>query len=120
MGSSHDNESRRPPFAHSFPSHEGLDVLVTKFAEGDYASLRAGARRLAASDAAPEVKAAALELERRTRPPTLGILILLGTLGLMFVLANHWTGHAVGHATSTPATTPATTPAKAPEPTPNH
>jgi hypothetical protein len=86
----------RPPFARGFPADPELDRLLEAFERGDYAAIRDGAPKLEKDAAAEDVRRAAGELLRRTRPDPLAVMLLLGAIGLL-VFLSIWTwshGHA--------------------------
>ena len=74
----------RATFAGAFPPNAALDALCTAFDRGDFASVRRGATELARKSRDEAVRAAALELRRRTEPAPLALLLLL--LGLALVI----------------------------------
>lgn len=88
-----------PAFARSFPRHPQLDALLAAFEQGDYATVRREAPKLARStgDDAPgdDVRRAAKELLRRIEPDRLAILLLslpvllLGFLTVWYYLHAH-------------------------------
>lgn len=82
-----------PSFARDFPENESLDALVQAFARGDYATVRAGAPKLAAATEDAEVKRAAELLRARIEPdPTSRILFALAAALLAF-LTVWWVTH---------------------------
>ena len=85
-----------PTFAAQFPRDGELDTLVEAFARGDYAAVRAGAPRLAASTADEEVRAAALELRERIKPDPMGKTLILIAAVLLAFLAWWYLSHAHG------------------------
>ncbi|MDB4938865.1 MAG: hypothetical protein JWP87_5837 [Labilithrix sp.] len=82
-----------PAFARDFPNDPELAVLVAAFAEGDYATVRAGAPELAAKTTDEHVKRAAELLRARIEPdPTARVLFAL-TAALLVVLMGWWVTH---------------------------
>lgn len=82
-----------PAFATDFPAHPELDRLVAAFSDGDYATVREGAPKLAASTDDEEVKAAATLLRSRIEPdPTARIFFGL-TAALLVFLSIYWMTH---------------------------
>lgn len=84
----------RPIFVTRYPKDPRLDVLVAAFERGDFRSVESGARALLASpkdEEAPslEVRNAAEDLLRRTRPDPLISLFLIMAVGL-FVFFAFW------------------------------
>ena len=76
----------RPPFARSYPRHDGLDELVFAFERGDFGLVREKAPALIDGDADEAVKRAATDLRRRIDPaPTSVYLWALGVALLVFL-----------------------------------
>jgi hypothetical protein len=90
------DQPRRPAFANEFPRTPDLDAIVTAFARGDYASVRARAISLERSSSEPEVRQAARVLFDRTRPDGLAVALLGITALLLVTMASWWVVH--GHA----------------------
>ncbi len=80
----------RPPFLLGFPRDPELRELSAAFERGDFALVRKRALQLAESTQDQAVKAAALELLRRTQPDPLVQLLLLMAIGLFLFLVG-WT-----------------------------
>jgi hypothetical protein len=80
----------RPPFARSYPPHAELDRLLAAFEAGDYASVRDGAPKLAASTKDEELRRAALDLRRRVDPDLVSGALLLVGLALAVFLGAHF------------------------------
>jgi len=85
-----------PIFAAEFPRDGELDALVEAFARGDYAAVRAGAPKLAASAADEDVRAAARMLRERIEPDPMGKTLILIAAVLLAFLAWWYLGHAHG------------------------
>jgi hypothetical protein len=86
-----------PPFATAFPREPDLDRLVDAFERGNYALVRAGARRLAEEAERDEVRRAARELLRRIDPDPLATLMLAAAAALLaFLAAWYWSQGRVG------------------------
>lgn len=82
-----------PRFAKDFPRDPALDALVDAFARGDYATVRAGAPKLAESTSDDAVKRAAQKLRERIEPdPASKVLFLIAATLLVF-LAAFWVTH---------------------------
>lgn len=82
-----------PRFAEAFPRTPELDALVVAFAQGDYAAVREGAPRLAASTEDPEVAKAAKLLRARLEPDPGARLLFLATAALLAFLTAWWVTH---------------------------
>jgi hypothetical protein len=78
-----------PTFAQRFPRDETLDALLVAFERGNYARVREGAQKLAASTKLPAVREAAEELLRRLEPDPLA-RYLLGAASLLLVFFSIW------------------------------
>jgi hypothetical protein len=82
-----------PSFAKDFPEHDELARLVEAFAHGNYAAVREGAPKLAASTDDAAVKKAAELLRERIEPdPTSRLLFLFAAILLAF-LSFWWVTH---------------------------
>lgn len=79
-----------PVFVRAFPDEPELQRLVRAFTAGDYATVRAGADKLAASSSDADVQKAAKELRRRIDPDPLATLLVLGAALLLAVLAGYY------------------------------
>lgn len=96
----------RPAFARDFPNDPELDALVTAFAAGDYATVRARAPELAKSTSDEAVKKAAEMLRTRIEPdPTARIFFLL-TAALLVFLSFYWMTHDGRHRHAPPEPPP--------------
>jgi hypothetical protein len=84
--------SERPGFVLEFPPDPELDALVKAFERGDFASVRAGAPKLAATTQSPAVRAAALELKQRISPDPMVVWFLGASIGLLIFLVtwSYW------------------------------
>ncbi len=83
----------RPYFARLYPDNSELAALVDAFQRGDYAAVRRGAPALAERAGDPDVKRAAEDLVRRTRPDSVSAaLVLIGAGLLLFLVYTYW-GH---------------------------
>jgi hypothetical protein len=84
----------RPPFAESYPRDEALDELVRAFEAGNYARVREGAPKLAASTDDAAIRASALDLRSRTLadPIAKGMLVFTGLL--LVALTTWWVVNA--------------------------
>ncbi|MCW5837132.1 MAG: hypothetical protein KIS78_32355 [Labilithrix sp.] len=92
-----------PRFAKEFPRHPELDALVAAFARGDYAAVREGAPRLAASTDDVDVARAARTLRERIEPdPTSRTLFLFAAALLVFLTA-WWVAHDGPEGNASPA-----------------
>lgn len=81
----------RPLFVTTYPQGDPrLDGLVEAFERGDFRRVKSGARLLLADTAAPEIRNAAEDLLRRTRPHPL-ILVFLTISVLLFLFTAVWT-----------------------------
>ena len=78
-----------PPFAARYPKDETLDALLVMFDRGNYAGVREGATKLAASTTKPAVRQAAEDLLQRLEPDPLA-RYLLGTASLLLVFFSIW------------------------------
>lgn len=85
-----------PAFARSFPRDAALERLVEAFERGNYALVRAGAERLVKSTDEDDVRRAARELVRRTRPDPLAVGLLVAAFGLLAFLSLWYWSHAHG------------------------
>jgi hypothetical protein len=85
-----------PTFAKDFPKDAALDALVAAFDRGDFARVRREAPRLALASPSDEVRAAAEELARRTRPDRLSIVFFALTAALLVFLSGYWWWRAGG------------------------
>lgn len=85
-----------PAFARGYPAEPALDRLVEAFERGNYAAVRAGAPRLVREAEAEEVRRAAEDLLRRTRPDPLAVTLLLAAAGLLVFLAAWYWSHNHG------------------------
>jgi hypothetical protein len=85
-----------PRFAARFPDDPALGALVAAFARGDYARVHEGGGALLASGPSPEVRAAVLELQARTRPDPLAKLFFGLPAVLLVVLSAYWWWKAGG------------------------
>jgi hypothetical protein len=106
----------RPSFATDFPRDLELDALVDSFVQGNYARVRADARRILASDADEGIKRAARQLVERTRPDPLALLLLGLTALLLAAVGGWWTMYGRAPAPPPPHAAPARTPSQAPAP----
>lgn len=86
-------EPRRPSFAKDFPRVPELDALVEAFSRGNYAAVRAGGPKLAASADDPAVRDAARTLLERTRPDRLAVGLVALTGALLVAIAGYWILH---------------------------
>jgi hypothetical protein len=82
-----------PGFAKDFPKHPELDALVAAFARGDYAAVREGAPRLAASTDDERVKQAATTLRQRIEPDPTSKMLFLFAAALLAFLTIWWVTH---------------------------
>lgn len=109
-----------PSFAKSFPAHPAVESLVLAFEQGNYASVREGAKKLleqtneragkSAKSAAllhpqprgPEerdaIRSAARDLLRRTEPDPLAVYMVLGAALLLAFLSIWYWSHPHGAA----------------------
>ncbi|MBX3227634.1 MAG: hypothetical protein KIT84_14865 [Labilithrix sp.] len=92
----------QPAFAKDFPKHEELDRLVLAFARGDYATVREGAPKLAASTDDDAVRAAAKLLRERIEPDPSAKLLFLFAFLLLAFLSAWWITHAGPEGNGTP------------------
>ena len=76
----------RPAFLLDFPDDPELEPLIQAFEAGNFKAVRVGAPELAARTPDAKVRAAALELKRRTDPDPLLIVLLAMCIGLFFFL----------------------------------
>jgi hypothetical protein len=76
----------RPAFLLDFPDDPELETLIRAFEAGDFKAVRAQAPELAARTPDAKVRAAALELKRRTDPDPLLVTLLATCIGLFFFL----------------------------------
>jgi hypothetical protein len=83
----------RPAFAKEFPRTADLDEVVAAFARGNYARVRAQAKRLEQSSSDPDVRKAARVLFDRTRPDPLGVTLLVIAALLLVTMASWWMAH---------------------------
>ena len=84
------NGRERPAFVFDYPRHDPeLNALVDAFELGNFLLVRKRATPLAESSGDPEVKRAALDLLRRTRPDPLVRLFLLVAV-LLFTFLAAW------------------------------
>ena len=97
-----------PRFAKDFPREPELDALVAAFARGDYATVREGAPKLAASTSDEAVKQAARTLRERIEPDPTSKALLLIAAALLVVLTAWWVAHdgPEGSSSSAPKITP--------------
>lgn len=82
-----------PRFAEPFPRTPELDALVVAFARGDYATVREGAPKLAASTDDPEVAKAAKLLRARLDADPGAKILFLATAALLAFLTAWWVAH---------------------------
>ena len=82
-----------PHFARGFPRHAELDELVAAFARGDYATVREGAPKLAASTDDEDVKRAARLLRERIEPDPSSKTLFLFAAALLVFLTAWWVAH---------------------------
>jgi hypothetical protein len=81
---------RRPSFASDFPRTGELDGLVSAFARGDYARVRADAPKLIHTAGDDRVRAAARTLVERTKPdPAATALVVLAAM-LLVIVGGYW------------------------------
>ncbi len=97
-----------PRFAKDFPRDPELDALVTAYARGDYASVRDGAPKLAASTSDEAVKRAAHTLRERIEPDPTSKALFLIAAALLVVLTTWWIAHdgPEGSSSSAPKVAP--------------
>jgi hypothetical protein len=76
----------RPAFLLDFPDDAELEPIIQAFEAGDFREVRARASRLAERSTDPKVRAAALELRRRTDPDALLLTLLAVCLALFCFL----------------------------------
>ncbi len=86
--------TERPPFAESYPREPALDELVRAFEAGDYARVREGAPKLAASTEDAAVRAGALDLRSRIEADPIAKALLAFTGALLVALTVWWVVHA--------------------------
>jgi hypothetical protein len=79
-------DDRRPSFTREFPRTPELDALVDAFVRGDYAHVRAAAPRLE-RDTDWDVREAARDLVRRTKPDPVVVTLLAIALATFAVIA---------------------------------
>ena len=89
-------------FAKDFPAHAELDALVFAFSNGDYAAVRTGAPKLAASTDDEAVKRAANLLRARIEPDPTAKLLFLFAAALLLFLTGWWVAHDGPEGTTTP------------------
>ncbi len=97
-----------PRFAKDFPHTPELDALVEAFSRGDYATVRAGAPKLAASTSDEAVKRAAELLRKRIEPDPMSKTLFLIAAALLVFLTAWWVAHdgPEAHGNSSPKVTP--------------
>ena len=84
-----------PAFAKDFPRHPKLDELVAAFERGDYAAVRVGASKLAASeDEDAPVRDAARLLRERIEPDPSSKALFWITAAVLVVLSAWWVTHS--------------------------
>lgn len=76
----------RPRFLLAFPDHPDIKRLTAAFEAGNYALVRAEAEAVAERAESPEVRDAALELQRRIEPDPLAKYLLALTAALLLFL----------------------------------
>lgn len=77
----------RPAFLLDFPTDAELEPLIAAFEAGNYAFVRRQAPKVAERATDPAVRAAALELRRRTDPDPLAVyLLVISVLLLAFLI----------------------------------
>lgn len=81
---------RPPAFLDEFPEDARLQPLVVAYLAGDYATVRAGAHRLADDASEPDVKRAASDLLRRISPDPMLKWMYLATLVLILAVGLYW------------------------------
>ena len=118
-----DLRSGWPGFAKSFPNHPAVEALVIAFEQGNYASVREGAKTILDTsnergkkgessssknaDALPHplppspeerdaIRSAARELLRRTEPDPLAVYMILGAVALLAFLSIWYWSHPHG------------------------
>jgi hypothetical protein len=85
-----------PRFLDDLPRHAELERAREAFARGNYALVHREAARIAGSTAPDEVKRAAADLARRTRPDPLAGWLLGGSVALLVALATWYLTHKHG------------------------
>jgi hypothetical protein len=84
----------RPAFLLDFPHDPELERLIVAFEAGNYLRIKSDAPRLAESAEDPAVRAAALELLRRTQPdPLIKYLFALSIALLIFMIIYAYGSH---------------------------
>lgn len=84
-----------PAFAKDFPRHPKLDELVAAYERGDYAAVRDGASKLAATeDEDAAVRDAARLLRARIEPDPSAKALFLITGAILFALTAWWVMHS--------------------------
>lgn len=83
-----------PAFAKDFPRHPKLDALVAAFERGDYATVRAGASKLAAEDEDEAVRNAARLLSERIHPDPSAKALFWIAAAVLVVLTGFWVTHS--------------------------
>jgi hypothetical protein len=102
VSTQNDASATRPPFARDYPSNVELDRLLAAFEAGDYASVREGAPKLAASTKDEQVRRAALDLRGRIDPDLVSGALLLVALALAIFLGLHFLRAGHEHPASQP------------------
>lgn len=98
-----------PSFAKEFPKHPELDRLVEAFSRGDYATVRIGAPKLAASTDDEAVKKAAQTLRTRIEPDPTSRILFLFAAALLAFLTIWWITHDGPQGDAAPTKAPSKT-----------
>lgn len=98
-----------PRFAQDFPRHPDLDRLVEAFSRGDYATVRLGAPKLAASTDDDAVKKAAQTLRARIEPDPSSRLLFVFAALLLACLTGWWIAHDGPQGDAAPTKAPSKT-----------
>jgi hypothetical protein len=100
-----DPEVPAPDFFREIPDTKELTAMKRAFERGDYAYVRAEAKKLA-SDGDEAVRRAAALLVERTKPDPLSIWFFAITAALLVVLAGWWIVHGKAPPGSGPPAAP--------------
>jgi hypothetical protein len=79
----------RPPFARDYPKLPEIDALLERFQAGDYAGVRAAAKKLEAH-ADEDTRRAARDLVSRTAPDPAMRWLLLAVLAMILAVTGYW------------------------------
>jgi hypothetical protein len=86
------SEAETPDFFRDIPDTKELSAMKRAFERGDYAYVRAEAKKLA-KDADESVRRAATLLVERTKPDPLSLWFFVIAAALLVVLAGWWIVH---------------------------